>query len=135
MLAAEIGAGVERMDQSFRSGKACEQVGILRRQVELLLLDGGDGALLLDRRARIEVLLQRPVSVQAEAKIRMLRDELHGFIDDAGHFEKLAIIFPAQFAQSKFVLGALQQWQFRPAEQNGQSTAVEVLLIIPEETE
>ena len=60
---------------------------------------------------------------------------VHGFIDAAGHFEKLAIVFPAQFAQSKFVLGALQQWQFRPAEQNGQSTAVEVLLIIPEETE
>jgi hypothetical protein len=60
---------------------------------------------------------------------------VHGFIDAAGHFEKLAIVFPAQFAQSKFVLGALQQWQFRPAAQNGQSTAVEVLLIIPEETD
>ncbi len=60
---------------------------------------------------------------------------VHGFIDAAGRFEKLAIVFPAQFAQSKFVLAALQQWQFRPAAQNGQSTAVEVLLIIPEETE
>lgn len=60
---------------------------------------------------------------------------VHGFIDTAGHFEKLAIVFPTQFAQSKFVLSALQQWQFRPAEQNGQSTAVEVLLIIPEEME
>lgn len=60
---------------------------------------------------------------------------VHGFIDAAGHFEKLAIVFPTEFAQSKFVLGALQQWQFRPAVQNGQSTAVEVLLIIPEETD
>ena len=90
VLAAEIGACVERADQSFRGGKAGEQVGILRRQIELLLLDGGDGALLLGRRARIEVLLQRPVSIEAEAKIRMLRDQLHGLIDDAavdgGHF-------------------------------------------------
>lgn len=30
------------------------------------------------------------------------------------------------------VLNVLNQWQFRPAKQNGQMTAVEVLLIIPE---
>lgn len=60
---------------------------------------------------------------------------VHGFIDAAGHFEQLAVVFPTQFAQSKFVLAALQQWQFRPAAQNGQSAAVEVLLIIPEENE
>jgi len=60
---------------------------------------------------------------------------VHGFINTAGHFEQLAVVFPAQFAQSKFVLAALQQWQFRPAAQNGQLTAVEVLLIIPEENE
>jgi hypothetical protein len=60
---------------------------------------------------------------------------VHGFIDAAGHFEQLAIVFPTQFAQSKFVLGALQQWQFRPASQNGKSAAVEVLLIIPQDTD
>ncbi len=60
---------------------------------------------------------------------------VHGFINAAGHFEKLAVVFPEEFAQSKFVLGALQQWQFRPAQQHGQATAVEVLLIIPEEIE
>lgn len=60
---------------------------------------------------------------------------VHGFIDAAGRFEKLAVVFPSEFAQSKFVLSALQQWQFRPATQNGQSTSVEVLLIIPEEVE
>lgn len=60
---------------------------------------------------------------------------VHGFIDTAGHFEQLAVVFPAQFVQSKFVLAALRQWQFRPAQQNGQSTAVEVLLILPEENE
>lgn len=60
---------------------------------------------------------------------------VHGFINAAGRFERLAIVFPPQFSETKFVLGALQQWQFRPAAQNGQSIAVEVLLIIPEETE
>jgi hypothetical protein len=33
------------------------------------------------------------------------------------------------------VLRALRQWQFRPARQNGQPTAVEVLLIIPRDGE
>jgi len=60
---------------------------------------------------------------------------VHGFIDAAGHFEQLAVVYPTQFAQSKFVLDALQQWQFRPATQMGQATAVEVLLIIPQDTD
>ncbi len=60
---------------------------------------------------------------------------VHGFINSGGHFERLAIVFPPQFAETKFVLGSLQQWEFRPAMQNGRQTPVEVLLIIPEETE
>ncbi len=58
---------------------------------------------------------------------------VHGFVNASGRFEKLAIVFPVDFSQSKFVLGALQQWQFRAAMQNGLMTAVEVLLIIPAE--
>ena len=57
---------------------------------------------------------------------------VHGFVNVAGRFEKLAIAFPTEFAQTKFVLSALEQWRFRPARQNGQLAAVEVLLIIPE---
>jgi hypothetical protein len=60
---------------------------------------------------------------------------VHGFVNPAGRFEHLAIVFPPEFAQSKFLLTALQQWQFRPALQNGQIAAVEILLIIPEETQ
>jgi hypothetical protein len=60
---------------------------------------------------------------------------VHGFVNAAGHFERLALVFPTEFAKSKFLLSALQQWEFRPARQNGQVAAVEVLLIIPEETE
>ena len=60
---------------------------------------------------------------------------VHGFVNQAGSFETLAIAFPPEFAQAQFVLNALEKWQFRPAAQNGQITRVEVLLIIPEETE
>ena len=58
---------------------------------------------------------------------------VHGFVNGEGRFEHLAIVFPAQLAQTQFVLNALQQWQFRPAMENGQITSVEVLLIIPED--
>ena len=60
---------------------------------------------------------------------------VHGFVNDSGHFERLNVVLPPQFAQSKFVLSALEQWQFRAARQNGQPTQVEILLIIPEQDE
>jgi hypothetical protein len=60
---------------------------------------------------------------------------VHGFVNALGKFEQLAVIFPTELAETKFLLRALQQWQFRPAMQNGQATAMEVLLIIPAETE
>ena len=60
---------------------------------------------------------------------------VHGFVNIAGRFERLALVFPQEFAKAKLLLGALQQWQFRPARQNGQVATVEVLLIIPAETQ
>jgi hypothetical protein len=57
---------------------------------------------------------------------------IHGFVNQSGRFEALSIAFPPEFAQAQFVLGALSQWEFRPATQNGQNIKVEVLLIIPE---
>jgi hypothetical protein len=58
---------------------------------------------------------------------------VHGFVNQAGKFESLGIAFPPEFAEAKFVLDALNQWQFRPAARDGQMQRVEVLLIIPEE--
>ena len=58
---------------------------------------------------------------------------VHGFVNKAGRFETLAIVFPPQFPLAQFVLLSLQNWQFRPATQNGETARVEVLLIIPEE--
>jgi hypothetical protein len=58
---------------------------------------------------------------------------VHGFVNQAGRFEALNIVFPPQFPEAQFVLRSLQNWQFRPATQNGQIARVEVLLIIPQE--
>jgi hypothetical protein len=58
---------------------------------------------------------------------------VHGFVNQAGKFESLVIAFPPRFEQAQYVLNALNQWQFRPAAQNGRMEKVEVLLIIPED--
>jgi hypothetical protein len=60
---------------------------------------------------------------------------VHGMVNAAGRFESLAIVFPPDFAQARFVLNTLRQWQFRPATQDGQAAPVEILLIIPDELE
>lgn len=60
---------------------------------------------------------------------------VHGFVNQSGRFETLSIVFPQSFSQAQFVLSSLQQWQFRPAMQDGRGARVEVLLIIPEELE
>lgn len=70
-----------------------------------------------------------PDSIDADALM------IRGIINQLGRFEGLSVVFPTDFTEGKFVLNALSQWQFRPATQNGQNVKVDVLLIIPEETE
>jgi hypothetical protein len=70
-----------------------------------------------------------PGSLDADALM------IHGFVNQAGHFEALNMVFPQAFPQAQFVIAALEKWQFRPAMQGGQSARVEVLLIIPEQSE
>jgi hypothetical protein len=67
-----------------------------------------------------------PANVNADALM------VHGFVNETGHFESLALVFPPEFTQTRLLLQALQQWKFRPAKHNGQIARVEVLLIIPE---
>ncbi len=67
-----------------------------------------------------------PGSIDADALM------IHGFVNQAGRFEQLAVAFPPEFAQARFVLDALAKWEFRPATQGGQNVRVEVLLVIPE---
>ena len=68
-----------------------------------------------------------PDSVDADAIL------VHGYVGQDGHFQGLSVVFPQAFPQAQFVLKSLDQWQFRPAAENGQTARVEVLLIIPEE--
>lgn len=56
---------------------------------------------------------------------------VRGVVNETGRFESLAVVFPSDFTQRTFVLDALHQWQFRPATQNGKPARVEILLIIP----
>lgn len=58
---------------------------------------------------------------------------VHGVLTEAGRLEKLAIAYPQGYIHGSFVLSQLRQWQFRPAKQQEKPTAVEVLLIIPED--
>lgn len=56
---------------------------------------------------------------------------VHGYLNSSGRFENLAVAFPPGFPLSQFVLDSLRQWQFRPAKQDGNTTGVEILLIVP----
>jgi hypothetical protein len=60
---------------------------------------------------------------------------VHGVLNEAGRLVNLAIAYPEAYVHSSYVLHELQQWLFRPAQQRGKPTAVEVLLIIPEEND
>lgn len=72
---------------------------------------------------------ESPANVNADALM------VHGFVNESGHFETMAVVFPPNFRHSEPVLQALQQWQFRPAKHNGLAAKVEVLLIIPEDVD
>lgn len=60
---------------------------------------------------------------------------VHGFVNTAGRFEGLKIVVPPDYPATKLMMESLQQWEFRPAVQNGQNIKVEVLLIIPDEAQ
>ena len=57
---------------------------------------------------------------------------VHGFISANGRFESLKIVFPNEVGHSQALVNQIQQWQFRPATDNGQPVRVEILLIIPQ---
>jgi hypothetical protein len=56
---------------------------------------------------------------------------MHGFLSASGRLERMELLLPAGFPQEQTIQVALNSWQFRPAQQNGQAISVEVLLIIP----
>ncbi len=77
--------------------------------------------------------IARPLLVFGDFNAKAL--VLHGFVNQAGRFESLALVYPPQLAQAEFVLYALQRWQFRPAKENGKAVMTEVVLIVPNDLE
>jgi hypothetical protein len=65
---------------------------------------------------------------------RSLSDDsvlVRGVVTAQGRFDQLILIYPRELALSELLINSLKLWEFRPATLGGQSTAVEVLLIIP----
>jgi hypothetical protein len=60
---------------------------------------------------------------------------VHGLLTSAGQFDKLAMLYPAELEQRDLLLKSLKLWAFRPASRDGEPVAVEVLLIVPRQTE
>lgn len=60
---------------------------------------------------------------------------VHGLITAAGHFDQLAMVFPDELERRDLLMNSLKLWAFRPATRDGVNTSVEVLLIIPRQTE
>lgn len=70
-----------------------------------------------------------PGDVDADAII------LHGFVNEVGRLEKLQVVFPSQLTQAGMLTNMLNEWQFRPARLNSNPVAVEVLIIIPDQSQ
>ena len=70
-----------------------------------------------------------PALLNADAMV------LHGMVSREGRFERLSIVYPARAPQGTLVLESLAKWKFRPANLNGKDTAVEVVLVIPNEVD
>ena len=56
---------------------------------------------------------------------------VHGFVNTSGKFERLSEAGEPVIDNIAALLGALEQWEFRPASKDGVPTEVEVLLCIP----
>jgi len=112
-------------------------VGLARSWILQYSLPRNDDAALAGNIARLEAPwpynIVRPNLVPGSVDVNTIM--VHGFVNQSGRFETLNVVFPPEFPQSQFVIASLQQWQFRPAMQNGQIARVEVLLIIPQTME
>jgi hypothetical protein len=56
---------------------------------------------------------------------------VHGFISAEGRVQDLKVLGRVEAYEAEMVLAVVEQWQFRPAKQDGQPVLVEFLLAIP----
>ncbi len=60
---------------------------------------------------------------------------VHGMITSEGQFDQLAMIFPEELDKKDLLISSLNKWEFRPASRDKVPTTVEVLLIIPRQSD
>jgi hypothetical protein len=60
---------------------------------------------------------------------------VHGMITSEGQFDQLAMVFPEELEKKDLLISSLNKWEFRPASRDKVPTTVEVLLIIPRESD
>jgi hypothetical protein len=60
---------------------------------------------------------------------------VHGLLTSEGRFGQLSLVFPTELPEENLLMDSLRQWTFRPATRDGVPSEVEVLLIIPSQTE
>jgi hypothetical protein len=56
---------------------------------------------------------------------------VHGFLEVSGRLENLRVLGAGGAEEAPSLLPVLQQWELRPATQDGRAVRVEVLLAIP----
>jgi len=88
---------------------------------------GGGGGVPLS--APFAYVMLRPAVAFSGPDVRYAM--VHGFVNESGRLEKLAEVGEQAIRNMDEVLEALANWEFRPATKDGQPTAVEVLLCIP----
>ena len=60
---------------------------------------------------------------------------VHGILNTDGHLDKLSLVYPNELAKKDLLVSSLKQWAFRPASRDGAFHDVEILIIIPSQSE
>lgn len=60
---------------------------------------------------------------------------VHGILSSEGRFDQLGLIFPSELEKKDLLMSSLKQWTFRAATRDGAPSEVEILLIIPGQSE
>lgn len=60
---------------------------------------------------------------------------VHGILGADGRFDQLGLLFPGDLEKKDLLISSLKQWTFRAATRDGVPSEVEILLIIPGQSE
>jgi hypothetical protein len=77
-------------------------------------------------------LILRPDQLSASGEEYVM---VHGMITSEGQFDHLSMVFPEALEKKDLLISSLNKWEFRPASRDRVPTTVEVLLIIPRQSD